>query len=60
MKNQQSVQKPTEEKCAKDLIEELSDPIHKNLLQAYGGSEPVQSMEAELRSIITEVFHRED
>lgn len=60
MNKQQSVQKTTEEGCVKDLIKELSDPIHKKLLQAYQGSEPVQSMEAELRNIITEVFRRED
>jgi hypothetical protein len=43
-----------------ELKQEISNPIHKRLLQAYQGQTPVQSMEAELTKILLEVLHRED
>jgi len=43
-----------------ELQRELSDPLHKRLIQAYQGDDPVQSMESELASILLEILHRED
>jgi hypothetical protein len=43
-----------------ELLAEISDPLHKRLVEAYGGDDPVQSMEAELCQILMEVVHRED
>jgi len=43
-----------------DLLDELPDPIHKRLIQAYGGENPVQSMESELAKILREVVTSED
>ena len=43
-----------------ELLSQLSDPVHKRLIQAYRGIDPVQSMESELGKILTEVLQRED
>jgi hypothetical protein len=42
------------------LLEEVSDPIHRRLIKAYQGHDPVHSMEAELGEILLEVARRED
>lgn len=42
------------------LLERLSDPVHKRLIEAYGGDDPVGSMESELANILKEVLNRED
>jgi hypothetical protein len=43
-----------------ELLEEISDPIHKRLIKAYQGADPVRSMETELGEILLEVVRRED
>lgn len=43
-----------------ELLKKISDPVHKRLIQAYMGNDPVQSMESELGEILTEVLHLED
>ena len=43
-----------------ELLKKISDPVHKRLIQAYMGSNPVQSMESELGEILKEVLHLED
>jgi hypothetical protein len=43
-----------------DLLKELSDPVHKRLIRAYGGQDPVESMESELASILRELIASED
>jgi len=48
------------EKCLDELLVELSDPVHKRLIQAYRGNDPVQSMESELANVLIEVLNRED
>ncbi len=48
------------EKYLNELLAELSDPVHKRLIQAYRGDNPVQSMESELGKILTEALHHED
>jgi len=48
------------EKYIEELLAMLSDPIHKRLIQAYQGSDPVKSMESELGEILMEALHRED
>ena len=50
-------------RCAEyldELLKKISDPVHKRLIQAYMGNDPVQSMESELGKILTEVLHLED
>lgn len=42
------------------LQRELSDPMHRRLIQAYRGDDPVQSMESELAKTLLEVLHHED
>lgn len=42
------------------LREQISDPIHQRLLNAYGGPDPVASMEGELASVLLEVVRNED
>ena len=43
-----------------ELRKEIKSSLHKRLIQAYQGDDPVQSMEAELAKILSEVLHRED
>lgn len=40
--------------------EQLSDPVHKRLIEAYSGDDPVESMEAELGRVLEEVLSSED
>jgi len=53
-------QEPPSKKYLDELIAELSDPIHKRLIEAYQGDDPVQSMESELEKILIEVVRCED
>ena len=41
------------------LLEELTDQVHKRLIEAYAGDDPVASMEAELTAILEEVMENE-
>ena len=43
-----------------DLMDGLSNPVHKRLIQAYKGGDPKGSMESELGKILSEVLHHED
>ena len=60
MDNKPTFQDFSCEKHLDELLAELSDPIHKRLIQAYQGDDPVQSMESELGRILMEILHRED
>ena len=60
MNNETTSQHSSREEYLDELLEELSDPVHKRLIQAYLGNNPVQSMESELGNILMEVLHRED
>jgi len=42
------------------FLDTLSDPVHKRLIEAHGGDDPVRSMESELANILKEVLNRED
>jgi len=42
-----------------ELLGEVTDPLHKRLLSAYGGAEPLHAMEDELRAILTEMVSHE-
>jgi len=48
------------EKILTELLEELSNPIHKRLIQAYQGEDPLSSMESELATILMELLHSEN
>jgi hypothetical protein len=43
-----------------EILKEISDPIHRRLIQAYEEDNPVDSMESELTKILMEVLQRED
>ena len=60
MNNKATSQHSSREQWLQELLAELSDPVHKRLIQAYRGSDPVESMESELGKILMEVLHRED
>lgn len=60
MNNKITSQRSSREEYVDELLAELSDPVHKRLIQAYRGNDPVQSMESELGKILMEVLHRED
>ena len=53
-----SPQSPIQESL-NELLDKLSNPIHKRIVSAYEGDDPVQAMESELRNILTEVLRRE-
>jgi len=42
-------------KYLEELSQGVSDEVHKRLIEAYRGENPVESMESELRKIIMEV-----
>lgn len=42
------------------LISQLSDPVHKELIKAYQGTNPLQSMESKLGKLLLEILHSED
>jgi hypothetical protein len=48
------------EEFLKEILEKISNPIHKRLIQAYKEDSPVNSMEFELKKILIEVINRED
>lgn len=48
------------EEFLNEILKEISDPIHRRLIQAYKGDNPVESMETELSKILSEVLQRED
>lgn len=53
-------EKSSREKYLSELLTKLADPIHKRLIEAYQGDDPVQSMETELGKILMEILRRED
>lgn len=58
-----TVSNPQDSPCKEyvdELLAELSDPVHKRLIQAYRGDDPIRSMESELGKILTEVLSGED
>jgi len=60
MKNKTTSQRSSREEYLDELLVEPSDPVHKRLIQAYRGNNPIQSMESELGKILMEVLNRED
>lgn len=48
--------KPLLDKFLLELQNELTDPIHKRLIGAYRGDDPVSSMEYELTKILLEIL----
>ncbi len=51
---------PPEDVFMEELVAQLSDPIHRRIIQAHRGVDPVQSMESEIGKILLEVSNRED
>ena len=60
MNNKVTSQHSSREEYLDELLAELSDPVHKRLIQAYRGNDPVQSMESELEKILMEVLRCEN
>jgi len=60
MDNKASSEHSSREEYLDELLAELSSPVHKRLIQAYRGDDPVQSMESELGKILMEVLRREN
>jgi len=60
MNNKKTSQHSSIEEYLDELLAELLNPVHKRLIQAYRGNDPVQSMESELGNILMEVLHREN
>ena len=48
------------EKHLAEILEILTDTLHKRIIAKYQSDDPVQSMEAELGEIIMEIRTRED
>ncbi|HUW96529.1 MAG TPA: hypothetical protein VMW58_12145 [Anaerolineae bacterium] len=57
-------EKPTPESAGhgyvRQFLEQLSNPIHKRVIEAYEGDDPVMSMESELVRVLREVLEDED
>ena len=60
MNNKKVLQHSSFEEYLDELLAELSDPVHKRLIQAYRGNDPVKSMESKLGEILLEVLHHEN
>ena len=45
------------EELLKELINNLSNPIHKRLIEAYKSDNPLESMESELGKILLEIYN---
>lgn len=60
MNGEVTPQESSEEQYLDELLAQLSDPIHKRLIQAHRSTDPVKSMESELGNILLEVLHSED
>jgi len=43
-----------------ELLNEILDPNHKRMIQAYQGDDPVNAMEIELGKLLLEILNRED
>ena len=48
------------EQYIRRFLARLPDPVHRRLIQAYAGDDPVASMEAELGNVLREVVDSED
>lgn len=55
-----SSEKSRHEQFLDELQREVSDFLHRRLIQAYRDDNPVQSMESELTKILFEVMRGED
>lgn len=55
-----SSQNSRREEFLDELQKKISNPLHRRLIQAYQGDDPVQSMESELVKILLKVLCRED
>ena len=60
MYNEISGNPSNEYKFLDELLEQLSNPIHKRIIQAYLSDNTVESMEYELGNILSEVLLRAD
>ena len=47
-------------KFLNELLGQVSNPIHKRLIYAYKGENPVTLMESELRKILLEVMENDN
>ena len=64
-KGEKAMSEPTIQECRfkeyqAELLERVSDPVHKRLIEAYQLKNPVGSMEDELGKILLEVLRNED
>jgi hypothetical protein len=55
-----SIDDSPRERFLVQLKQQISNPVHKRLIEAYKGEEPVPSMESALQEILLGVMHRED
>lgn len=60
MNNEAADQELPEDTIVEELVAQLSDPIHRRIIQAHRGTDPVQSMESEIGKILLEVLNREN
>lgn len=52
-------EKGKREQLLQDFIGNLSDPIHKRLIEAYKSDIPLESMETELGKILLEIYNED-
>ena len=55
-----SVQQRRKQEHLDELGREVAEAVHRRLLHAYRGDEPLESMEAELGKILSEIVQHED
>ena len=60
MSSEETDQRLPEDVFMEELVAQLSDPIHRRIIQAHHGIDPVQSMESEIGKVLLEALKRED
>jgi hypothetical protein len=60
MEDKDSLESRRRNEFLAELLQGVTDPIHRRLIEAYQGDDPVQSMESELCKILMEVLRHED
>ena len=58
--NERTLQESRFKEYQAELLEKVSDSVHKRLIEAYQLKNPVESMDEELGKILLEVLHNED
>jgi hypothetical protein len=58
--NENKANNARQKEIISDILSQLSDPLHKRIVNAYGGEDPVDSMELELGKVLLDIWTDEN